>query len=326
MTFAIHTPPSWRLPESAATPEDVFLNRRSFLRVGTALAAGAALLPSIGCAAEDPLDGVPKYPREVKRNDRYRPERPLTRDVDAASYNNFYEFTTDKTRVWKLARRLETKPWSLEIAGHAKKTGTFDAYELLEKLPQEERVYRFRCVETWAMAVPWIGVPMAKFLEWAEPTDKAKYVRFVTVDRPEQMVYEGAGWARSSFPYYEGLRIDEARNELTLLATGLFGRALPKQNGAPIRLIVPWKYGFKSAKSLARIEFVAAQPKTFWNDLAPTEYGFFANVNPEVPHPRWSQAQEHMIPDGEKRPTLKFNGYGEQVAALYQGMDLKRNF
>lgn len=313
--------PSWHLPESLVTPESVFLNRRTFL----AAAAAGILLPSIGCAEEpEPLEGVAKYPTEVKRNEAYKLDRPLTEARYATSFNNFYEFSTDKERVWKLAKKLETEPWTIEIDGHCKKKGKVDVDKLLKQLPQEERLYRFRCVETWAMAVPWIGIPTKKFIEWAEPGDKAKYVRFWTAWQPDAMPCHG--WNPADFPYYEGLRIDEAANELTLLATGVYGRVMPNQNGAPIRLIVPWKYGFKSCKSIARIEFVEKQPATFWNDAYGNEYGFYANVNPEVPHPRWSQASEWLIPDKKRRPTLKFNGYGEQVAALYKGMDLKKYY
>ena len=194
-------------------------------------------------------------------------------------------------------------------------------------MPQEERLYRFRCVETWAMAVPWIGMPLKKFIAWAEPKASAKYVRFVTLYRPKEMPGARFGSFRSSFPYYEGLRMDEATNDLSLLATGMFGRTMPPQNGAPVRLIVPWKYGFKSGKSIVKIEFVDKKPTTFWNALQPNEYGFYANVNPKVDHPRWSQANEWMIPtQAERRPTLMFNGYGEQVAGLYKGMDLVKNF
>lgn len=325
--FSIRIPPAWRLPESIATPESVYVDRRSFLRGGAAAAAGALLLPSIGCAGEGgPLDGAAKYPSAVERNPKYTLDRPLTKDTDATGFNNFYEFTTTKDQVWRIAHALETKPWQVEVGGLCKKQGTYDLDALLKKLPQEERLYRFRCVETWAMAVPWIGIPLRKFIDWAEPAAKAKYVRFVTVHRPKVFPYRGAEWAKRSFPYYEALRLDEARNELSLLATGIYGREMPKQNGAPIRLIVPWKYGFKSGKSLQRIEFTETQPRTFWNDLQKNEYGFYANVNPRVDHPRWSQATEWMIPDRERRPTLMFNGYGEQVAALYKGMDLVKNF
>jgi len=316
----IRIPPTWRLPDSAATPEHVYLDRRRFI----AAAAGTLLLPALGCAEDrpGPLDGAPKYPTAVPRNVKYTLDRPLTKDTVAASVNNYYEFTTDKDRVWKLSHTLKTEPWSIEIAGHCKRTGKIDLADVLKKLPQEERLYRFRCVETWAMTVPWIGVPMHKFLDWLEPTSKAKYVRFWTVWRPKVMPGQSF---RDMFPYFEALRMDEARNEMTMLVTGMFGRRLPTQNGAPVRVIVPWKYGYKSPKSIAKIEFTEKKPPTLWNQAQPLEYGFFSNVNPKRPHPRWSQASEWMIPDRERRPTLPFNGYGEQVAGLYKGMDLIKN-
>ena len=316
----IHVPPAWRLPDSAATPEHVYLDRRRFI----AAAAGTLLLPSLGCAEErqGPLTGVPKYPTAVPRNEKYKLDRPLTKDTVAASFNNYYEFTTDKERVWKLSHTLKTDPWTIEIAGHCKRTGKLDLADVLKRLPQEERLYRFRCVETWAMTVPWIGIPMHKFLAWLEPTSKAKYVRFWTVWRPRVMPGQSF---REMFPYYEALRMDEAQNELTMLVTGMFGRQLPTQNGAPVRVIVPWKYGYKSPKSIVKIEFTEKQPPTFWNQAQPLEYGFYSNVNPKRPHPRWSQASEWMIPSKERRPTLPFNGYGEQVAHLYKGMDLIKN-
>ena len=316
---SFHIPPSWRIPESEATPEAVYWNRRTFL----AASGAALLLPSLGCADDGartgPLAGVPKYPTRVKRNEKYTLDRPLTKDTIATAFNNFYEFTTQKDRVWRIAHTLTTNPWSIEVAGHCKKKGRVDIDDLLKKLPQEERLYRFRCVETWAMAVPWIGIPMAAFLKWAQPTGKAKYVRFLTVFRPKEMPGQKDGSWKASFPYYEGLRMDEAFNEMTMMVTGIYGRRLPNQNGAPIRMIVPWKYGYKSPKSIVKIEFVSRQPKTFWNDLAPGEYGFLSNVNPKVPHPRWSQAHEWMIPSrADRRATLLYNGYADQVAGLYK--------
>lgn len=306
----IHIRPDWYLPDAAATPESVYLRRREFL----AMTAGALLLPSVGCA-QDVQPKTEKYKTAVKRNAKYGVDRALTKESDAIAFNNYYEFTLDKRKVWKLAQKLTVDPWSVEIGGHCKRQGKFDLDDLLKKLPQEERVYRFRCVEAWAMTVPWIGIPMRKFIDWAEPTSKAKYLRFQTVWRPKEM--PGRDF-RNRFPYYEGLRMDEARNELSLLVTGLYGRPVPKQNGAPIRVIVPWKYGFKSAKSLVRIDFVENRPKTFWNDLYPREYGFFANVYPERAHPRWTQATEWRIPDRERHKTLPYNGYGEFVADMYK--------
>jgi len=319
----IRAHPSWHLPESAATPEDVFVRRRELLRGGLGAIAGALMLPGTGCAAPqdgNPLANAPKYPWPYERHDRYKLDRKLTDAKIATGFNNFYEFTTDKQRVWRMAQKLTTDPWTVELAG-CKQAGKHDLDKLLERFDHEERLYRFRCVETWAMAVPWIGIPMAAFVKWAEPPAKAKYVRFVSFLRPKEAPGQARGSYKDAFPYYEGLRLDEATNELTLLGTGMYGRKGPKQNGAPLRTIVPWKYGYKSAKSIVRIEFVEKRPATFWNDLAPNEYGFFSNVNPKVPHPRWSQATEWMITEEldrtDRRPTLLYNGYGEQVAGLY---------
>ena len=319
--------PPWYLPESLATPEEVFVNRRTFLKQAAVAAGGAMLLPSIGCAQDTtrtgPLDGVEKYPGEITRNRAYDAGRPLTKDTVAAGFNNFYEFHTDKERVWKLVDKFQTKPWSLKIDGACKNKGDFDLDDILKRFPQEERVYRFRCVETWSMTVPWIGFPLKALIEWAEPTDAAKYVSFLTAWKPKEM--PTLGGFRDEFPYYEGLRLDEAMNELTLCATGMYGRKMPKQNGAPLRIIAPWKYGYKSPKSIVAIAFTENLPGTFWNDYAPNEYGFFSNVNPGRAHPRWSQAKEWRIPnEGEKHDTELFNGYGEQVAEMYKGMDLIR--
>jgi len=317
--------PPWHLPDSDITPEAVFLNRRTFLRQGAAAAAGALLLPSLGCAEDGragPLEGVLKYATEVERNAKYEVDRPLTKDTVAASFNNYYEFTTAKERVWRLVDDFKIKPWEIEVGGLCKRTGKVDLDDLRKRFAPEERVYRFRCVETWSMTVPWIGIPMREFLNWVEPFETAKYVRFETAWRPREM--PGRDF-RDNFPYYEGLRMDEAANELTMLVTGMYGRELPKQNGGPVRVITPWKYGYKSPKSIAKIDFVERQPSTFWNDYAPNEYGFYSNVNPNRAHPRWSQAREWRIPNqGKRHPTVIFNGYGEQVADLYKGMDLIR--
>ncbi|MCG3172250.1 MAG: Protein-methionine-sulfoxide reductase catalytic subunit MsrP [Myxococcota bacterium] len=316
------------LRENQATPEPVYRRRREFLKkmiLGGA-GLGAASLTASACAAEkdkariangeQDTGAAPPAALNYTRNPKYVLDRPLTKEETAAKYNNFYEFTTDKERVHQLTEKFITKPWSVEVAGHCEVKGTFDYMDLIKGVPLEERLYRFRCVEAWAMAVPWIGVPLAKIIEKLKPTAQARYVRFVSFLKPE----EAPGQKTQSWypwPYYEGLTLAEAMNELTLLAVGIYGKETPKQHGAPIRVITPWKYGYKSAKSIVKIEFVYAQPKTFWNDLAPDEYSFESNVNPEVPHPRWSQATERMIDTGERVPTQPYNGYGEMVAHLY---------
>jgi sulfoxide reductase catalytic subunit YedY len=255
----------------------------------------------------------------ARRNEKFTLDRPVTPEWAATRFNNYYEFhPTDKQAVKDNTGKFVTSPWTVEVRGHVEKPGKYDLDDLLKKVDLEERLYRFRCVEAWAMAVPWTGFPLARFIELLEPKPKAKYVRFQTANRPEQMPgMKMAPWY--PWPYYEGLRMDEAMNELTLLVTGIYGKPLPVQNGAPVRLITPWKYGFKSIKSIVKIEFLAKRPKTFWNDLQPAEYGFFGNVNPKKPHPRWSQATERLIPNMARRPTLLYNGYEEWVSAMYSG-------
>ncbi len=257
----------------------------------------------------------------VQRNEAFTLDRPVTPEWAATGFNNYYEFhPTDKQAVKDNTGKFVTKPWSIEVKGLVRKPGTYDLDELLKKVQLEERLYRFRCVEAWSMAVPWTGFPLSEFLNMVEPESNARYLRFETANRPDQMPgMKMAPWY--TWPYYEGLRMDEALNELTLLVTGVYGKPLPAQNGAPVRLIVPWKYGFKSIKSIVKIEFVARRPDTFWNDFQPKEYGFFANVNPKKPHPRWSQATERVIPNMDRRPTLLYNGYEEWVAAMYSGKE-----
>ncbi|NIR52790.1 protein-methionine-sulfoxide reductase catalytic subunit MsrP [candidate division KSB1 bacterium] len=325
----IKIPKGWRLPESEVTPEDVYMNRRKFLKAlgfsglgAWSLFAGCVERSSEAEAQESGLKAVrrsipePSPPYPVSRNPEFKVQRPITTEDVAASYNNFYEFTTDKDEVWKLAEKFKTRPWEIEVTGHVHKKRTFDMDDLIKMFPLEERVYRFRCVEAWAMVVPWTGFPFKNFIEEVQPTPDAKYVRMVSFHRPDQAMGQrmqgGYPW-----PYYEGLTMDEATNELTLMVTGIYGHALPNQHGAPVRLITPWKYGYKSIKSIVKIEFVSEQPPTFWNDLAPNEYGFFSNVNPNVPHPRWSQATERIIDTDERVPTLLYNGYEEYVAHLY---------
>jgi sulfoxide reductase catalytic subunit YedY len=247
----------------------------------------------------------------------------LTPLEDITNYNNFYEFSSNKASVASASRGFVTRPWTVSVGGLVNKPTSFDLDELL-RFPQEDRVYRLRCVEGWSMVIPWVGFPLSTLLQKVEPTSQAKYVAFQTLYDPKRMPYplsSGLDW-----PYVEGLRLDEAMHPLTILATGLYGETLPPQDGAPIRLVVPWKYGFKSIKSIVKISLVADEPPTTWNIQAPNEYGFYSNVNPSVPHPRWSQAKEHRIGEFGSRDTLIFNGYGEQVASLYQGMDLRKYF
>ena len=307
--------PEWFLPESLVTPERAFQNRRRFLqRLGFAGAGALALgASSFTRAAEKPAPGA-KYP--AKRNPEFNPGWRLTNEQVAGNYNNFYEFSLDKEDVAKLAQRLTISPWPIEITGLVEKPMTLDASELAERFGLEERVYRFRCVEAWSMIVPWTGFPLSKLIEVAKPKSEAKFVRFFTFNRPA----EAPGMTqmpRYPWPYFEGLRMDEAMHPLTLLATGIYGKPLPKQHGAPVRLVVPWKYGFKSIKSIVKLEFVEKQPSSFWEALAPDEYPFEANVNPRVPHPRWSQAFERLIDTGDRVRTQPFNGYGDSVAKLY---------
>jgi sulfoxide reductase catalytic subunit YedY len=332
MPALIKIPRPWEIRGSRATPEEVFLDRRCFLRklglasagiAGSGIAAfGAAA--AVGCGARGapagsrPAEGSPSYePIAAPRNPEYQLDRPLTDEAVAARYNNFYEFTEEKERVHELARSLRLRPWAVEVKGLVQKPGTFDVDELRRTLPIEERLYRHRCVEAWAMAVPWVGFPLRALLEKAQPLASARHVRFVSFLRPEEAPNQGPR-SHYPWPYFEGLTLKEAVHPLTLMAIGIYGHAMPPQHGAPIRLVVPWKYGFKSIKSVVQIELTADQPPTFWNTLAGHEYDFWANVDPEVPHPRWSQASERMIDTGERRPTLKFNGYGELVAGLYR--------
>ncbi len=248
----------------------------------------------------------------------------LTSFEDITSYNNYYEFTTDKTEVARLAADFQTSPWQVEVGGLVRNPGTYDIDDLRTKFDQEERIYRMRCVEAWSMVIPWLGFPLRKLLAEVEPTEKAKYVRFETLADKSQMPGLSAPWY--DWPYVEGLRLDEAMHDLTLLSTGLYGETLTPQNGAPLRLVVPWKYGFKSIKSIVKIDLVEEMPVSLWMAAGPNEYGFYSNVNPEVSHPRWSQATERRIGSNGRIPTIKFNGYEEEVAHLYAGMDLTENF
>jgi sulfoxide reductase catalytic subunit YedY len=305
----------WELPEGETTPEHAFVNRRAFLKALGLGAIGGATGLLAACERAAPPAIQPTSPIGARRNSQFALDRPLTDETVAARYNNFYEFSEQKD-VYRYVEKFTPKPWTIEVAGLVHKPQTFDVDELAKLMPVEERLYRHRCVEAWAMAVPWTGFPLSALLKRVEPMGSAKFVRFVSFKRPE----EAPGQKRATWypwPYFEGLRLDEAMNELTLLATGIYGHELPKQHGAPIRLVTPWKYGYKSAKSIVCIVLVAEQPPTFWNQIAPNEYSFESNVNPNVPHPRWSQARERMIDTGEYRPTQLYNGYGDFVAHLY---------
>lgn len=304
--------PDWQLPERLVTPEAVYRDRRRFLRDLGLAAAGSLALPQLFAA--DPPAGTPAS--AVARNPEFSPRLPLTDEKLVTTYNNFYEFSTVKDRVHRLVDKFTTSPWTLWVGGLCEKPMTIDARDLIAQMPLEERVYRFRCVEAWSMVVPWTGFPLSKLLEKVQPKPAAKFVKFQTALRPDEM----PGIQRLAdypWPYTEGLRIDEAMHPLVLLATGLYGKPMPKQNGAPIRLVVPWKYGFKSIKSIVRIELVEKQPATLWETLSPEEYPFESNVDPGVPHPRWSQATERVLGSNDRVPTLKYNGYGDQVARLY---------
>lgn len=301
---------SWALPEREVTPEALFLDRRAL--VAGMVAAGA--LPA--AAATDPARLAPIPARRTM--DAGETPTPL---ADVAGYNNYYEFGLDKGDPARNAGSLRPSPWTLTVGGLVKKPLTLDVDRYIARAPWEERIYRFRCVEGWSMVIPWVGVPLASLIRAVEPLGSAKYVAFRTLADPAQM--PGLRSPVLDWPYREGLRMDEAMHDLTLLAVGVYGRRLPNQNGAPIRLVVPWKYGFKSVKSIVSIDFVETQPATSWNMAAPREYGFYSNVNPQVDHPRWSQARERRIGEFRKRATLMFNGYPE-VAGLYAGMDLRR--
>jgi sulfoxide reductase catalytic subunit YedY len=309
---------------SEITPRDVYLNRRTFMRdaavTGAVLAAGR-ILPALGAGGTSPAGERLQF----RKSDLSTQGEELTPLKDITTYNNFYEFGTDKDDPSKNAHTLRTVPWTVSIEGEVRKERRYDVESILKMHPSlEERVYRLRCVEAWSMVIPWIGIPLASVIKAVEPTSKAKYVAFQTLYDPQQM--PGQRRAVLRWPYVEGLRMDEAMHPLTTLAVGLYGETLLNQNGAPIRLVVPWKYGYKSIKSIVRIRFVERQPPTSWNISAPDEYGFYSNVNPEVDHPRWSQARERRIGEFLKRKTLLFNGYADQVAGLYAGVDLRKYY
>ena len=308
----------WELPESAVTPEDVFLNRRDMVKalgIAPALAATASVLPGSAFAATDGDPSAGLYP--VPRNEKYTVERALTTEKEATTYNNFYEFGSHK-QISKAAQRLEIRPWNIKIDGMVEKEFEIGIDDLLKQVSLEERIYRFRCVEAWAITVPWSGFPMKQLVELAKPMSGAKYIKMNTIAEDKAQM-PGLRQFWYPWPYQEGLTIEEATNEMAFMVTGLYGKPVPKQNGAPLRLAVPWKYGFKSIKSIVQFTFTDEKPKTFWESLQDKEYGFWANVNPKVPHPRWSQASEWQLGgrQSDRVPTRLYNGYEEFVAHLY---------
>lgn len=316
----IKIPKGWEIPENQATSESDYIDRRKFIKDLGIAGAGALFFSSSNACAQN--KGVEKQlapfraqKLDAENNANFTVNRQMTDEIIAATYNNYYEFTNRKSTVWKKVDRFRTHPWEVEISGLVEKPMTLDVDDLIKQMPLEERIYRFRCVEAWAMVVPWIGFPMKALLEKVQPTADAKYVRMLTFLDPD-MAPEQHNLSMP-WPYFEGLTLAEAMNDLTLLTVGIYGHILPPQHGAPIRLIVPWKYGFKSIKSIVSIELTDQKPRTFWNTLAPREYGFDANVNPTVPHPRWSQANERMIGTNERHRTVIYNGYGSHVAHLY---------
>ncbi|MDQ5843719.1 MAG: protein-methionine-sulfoxide reductase catalytic subunit MsrP [Acidobacteriota bacterium] len=322
-----------KIKSSLITDRKVYLNRRLFMR-GAALAATTAATgllyrklnsPSTEKPKGEKLTDVEKFTSADAERQGFVVNEKLTPIESITNYNNFYEFSTDKRSVAIESKGFVTQPWTVAVEGLVNKPTTFGLEELL-KFPLEERIYRLRCVEGWSMVIPWVGFPLAKLLERVAPTSQAKYVAFQTLLDPKRMPNQMT--TVLDWPYVEGLRLDEAMHPLTILATGLYGETLPPQDGAPVRLVVPWKYGFKSIKSIVKISLVSERPPTTWNIQGPNEYGFYSNVNPDVPHPRWSQAREHRIGESSftSRPTLLFNGYAEQVAHLYTGMDLRKNF
>lgn len=328
-----HIPPSWRISERLATPESVYLDRRRVLR-GLGLGTLAMALPRWAGAGEEAEAAVPAEMIRPAVRGRFADRFPAARNAAfgvgsrqptpesaSAHYNNFYEFTTDKERVWQLAKDYEVGSWKVVVRGLVKKPLTLTLEDIFTRFPLEERLYRFRCVERWAMQIPWTGFPLRALIDYLEPLPSAKYVRFGTLlDREGMPGVAAQAWY--PWPYFEGLRLDEARHPLAFVVVGSYGHALPMQHGAPWRLALPWKYGYKSPKSVAEIEFTKKQPHTFWNDITPGEYGFYSNCDPSKPHPRWSQEWEQDIGTGETRATLPYNGYGGEVGSLYTGKEV----
>ncbi|MDD9871376.1 MAG: protein-methionine-sulfoxide reductase catalytic subunit MsrP [Gammaproteobacteria bacterium] len=321
----IQKPPA--ISASEITAEALYQERRRFLR-GSAAVALAAALPAVASTARAATfhQGVNDF--GDLPDGGFGTDEELTPFDKVTTYNNFYEFSTDKAGPAELSGDFEPRPWTVAVAGEAENAKRWDVDELIRRFPPEERVYRLRCVEAWSMVIPWVGFPLADLIKESKPTSRARFVEFETLHDPERMPGQRPGIFGNvlDWPYVEGLRMDEAMHPLTILGVGLYGRFLPNQNGAPLRLVVPWKYGFKSIKSIVTIRLSEKQPRNTWNIQAPREYGFYSNVNPEVDHPRWSQARERRIGEWKKRPTLPFNGYAEQVAHLYAGMDLRKHF
>ncbi len=324
-----------KIRSSEITPEDVYVSRRKFMIGVGALALSSAALAACGGQNPAPVVSNAVSPTATKSGKAEEPKPAptqattdelgdsLTTFEAVTNYNNFYEFTTNKEKVAQLAEGFVTEPWTVEVGGLVQNPKTYGIEDLL-KFDQEERIYRLRCVEGWSMVIPWLGFPLARLLKDVEPMGNAKYVRFETIYDPDHLPGQNSDWYE--WPYVEGLRLDEAMNDLTILSTGLYGKELLPQNGAPLRLVVPWKYGFKSIKAIVKIDLVEEMPTSLWMAAAPHEYGFYANVNPDVPHPRWSQSSERRIGEFGRRDTLKFNGYADEVASLYTGMDLRANY
>jgi len=314
-----------QIPSSEITPKQVYLSRRDFIKAAGVIAGSVALaacVPQLSGSSGSTAGPTPANSSTATKKDELGD--PVNTFQDITHYNNYYEFTTSKEGVAELAANFPTSPWAVQVYGLVNKPQTYSVEDLVAKFQPEERIYRLRCVEAWSMVIPWMGFPLSKLLQAVEPTSAARYVRFETLFKPDEMPGEKDPFY--PWPYQEGLRMDEAMHGLTLLATGLYGGELPAQNGGGIRLVVPWKYGFKSIKAVIKIELAADQPATMWSTIAPNEYGFYANVNPEVDHPRWSQATERRIGELKRRDTLMFNGYSDQVADLYAGMDLRVNY
>lgn len=312
---------------SEITPKDIYEQRRTFIKTSINAGLGLATSGLLATHSGDVFSAVQGYglkPLQHTKNTRFAVNAELTKYKDVTTYNNFYEFGTSKSDPAVNAHTLNTDPWTIKVEGHVEKPATYNLEDIIKEHALEERIYRLRCVERWSMVVPWLGFPLADLIKKVKPTSKAKYIEFSTLYRPEEM--HGQKRSVLDWPYVEGLRIDEAMNPLAFLAVGLYGEVLPNQNGAPIRLVVPWKYGFKSIKSIVSMRFTEQQPVSSWTRAAPREYGFYSNVNPDVDHPRWSQSRERRIGEFFKTKTLMFNGYADEVAHLYKGMDLRKYF